>query len=76
MTICACAMHNDQQRLQTYIYTQYVIVTAFTSTMVTGTRPRVTLHVLCVCPILIIVQRDATQSSLFITLQVHSTCFG
>jgi len=25
---------------------------------------------------LIIVQRDATQSSLFITLQVHSTCFG
>ena len=24
----------------------------------------------------IIVQRDATQSSLFITLQVHSTCFG
>jgi len=27
-------------------------------------------------PILIIVQRDATQSSLFIILQVHSTCFG
>ena len=26
--------------------------------------------------IVIIVQRDATQSSLFITLQVHSTCFG
>ena len=26
--------------------------------------------------ILIIVQRDATQSSLFITQQVHSTCFG
>jgi len=26
--------------------------------------------------ILIIVQRDATQSSLFIILQVHSTCFG
>jgi len=26
--------------------------------------------------ILIIVQRDATQSSLFIVLQVHSTCFG
>ena len=26
--------------------------------------------------ILIIVERDATQSSLFITLQVHSTCFG
>ena len=25
---------------------------------------------------LIIVQRDATQSSLFIILQVHSTCFG
>ena len=25
---------------------------------------------------LIIVQRDATQSSLFIVLQVHSTCFG
>jgi len=25
--------------------------------------------------ILIIVQRDATQSSLFIILQVHSTCF-
>jgi len=24
----------------------------------------------------IIVQRDATQSSLFIILQVHSTCFG
>ena len=23
-----------------------------------------------------IVQRDATQSSLFIILQVHSTCFG
>ena len=23
-----------------------------------------------------IAQRDATQSSLFITLQVHSTCFG
>jgi len=27
-------------------------------------------------PILIIVQRDATQSSLFIILQVHSACFG
>ena len=26
--------------------------------------------------VLIIVQRDATQSSLFIILQVHSTCFG
>jgi len=26
--------------------------------------------------ILIIVQRDATQSSLFIILQVHSICFG
>ena len=26
--------------------------------------------------ILIVVQRDATQSSLFIILQVHSTCFG
>jgi len=26
--------------------------------------------------ILIIVQRDATQSSLFIILQVHTTCFG
>ena len=26
--------------------------------------------------ILITVQRDATQSSLFIVLQVHSTCFG
>ena len=26
--------------------------------------------------ILIIVQRDATKSSLFIILQVHSTCFG
>ena len=26
--------------------------------------------------ILTIVQRDATQSSLFIILQVHSTCFG
>ena len=26
--------------------------------------------------ILIIVQRDATQSILFIILQVHSTCFG
>ena len=26
--------------------------------------------------LLIIVQRDATQSSLFIILQVHSTCFG
>jgi len=26
--------------------------------------------------ILIIVQRNATQSSLFIILQVHSTCFG
>jgi len=26
--------------------------------------------------ILIIVQQDATQSSLFIILQVHSTCFG
>ena len=26
--------------------------------------------------ILIIIQRDATQSSLFIILQVHSTCFG
>ena len=25
---------------------------------------------------LIIVQRDATQSSLFVILQVHSTCFG
>jgi len=24
----------------------------------------------------IVVQRDATQSSLFIILQVHSTCFG
>ena len=28
------------------------------------------------CFILIIVQRDATQSSLFIILQVRSTCFG
>jgi hypothetical protein len=26
--------------------------------------------------VLIIIQRDATQSSLFIILQVHSTCFG
>ena len=26
--------------------------------------------------ILIVVQRDATQSNLFIILQVHSTCFG
>ena len=29
-----------------------------------------------VASILIIVQRDATQSSLFIILQVHSACFG
>ena len=29
-----------------------------------------------VASILITVQRDATQSSLFIILQVHSTCFG
>jgi len=28
------------------------------------------------CCILVTVQRDATQSSLFIILQVHSTCFG
>ena len=28
------------------------------------------------CFLLIIFQRDATQSSLFIILQVHSTCFG
>jgi len=28
------------------------------------------------CMILIIVQRGATQSSLFIILQVHTTCFG
>jgi len=27
-------------------------------------------------PIQIIVQRDATQSSLFMSLQVHSKCFG
>jgi hypothetical protein len=27
------------------------------------------------CSVLIIVQRDATQSTLFIILQVHSTCF-
>jgi len=27
-------------------------------------------------PLLVSVQRDATQSSLFIILQVHSTCFG
>jgi len=26
--------------------------------------------------VLIIVQRDATKSSLFIILQIHSTCFG
>jgi hypothetical protein len=26
--------------------------------------------------VLIIVQRDTTQSSIFIILQVHSTCFG
>ena len=30
----------------------------------------------CCRSILITVQRDATQSSLFIILQVHSTCFG
>ena len=30
----------------------------------------------CHRSVLIIVQRDATQSSLFIILQVHSTCFG
>jgi len=29
-----------------------------------------------VISILIIVQQDVTQSSLFIILQVHSTCFG
>ena len=28
------------------------------------------------CTLIIIVQRDATQNSLFIVLQVHSTCFG
>jgi len=28
------------------------------------------------CTMLIVVQRDATQSGLFIILQVHSTCFG
>ena len=28
------------------------------------------------CHISIIAQRDATQNSLFIILQVHSTCFG
>jgi len=27
-------------------------------------------------PVLIIVQRDATQSRVFIILQVHSTCLG
>ena len=27
------------------------------------------------CTLIIIVQRDATQNSLFIVLQVHSTCF-
>ena len=34
------------------------------------------LYKFCVKYILIIVQRDATQNSLFIILQVHSTCFG
>jgi len=45
-------------------------------------------HIECLAPIspqdheksfgliLIIAQRDATQSSLFIILHVHSTCFG
>ena len=36
--------------------------------------PRGSTH--CFTFILIIVQLDATQSSLFIILQVHSTCFG
>jgi hypothetical protein len=34
------------------------------------------LHKSSVITILIFVQREATQSSLFIILQVHSTCFG
>jgi len=34
------------------------------------------IHGLQTYTILIIVQRDATQNSLFIILQVHSTCFG
>ena len=35
-----------------------------------------TAQYICQVHILIIVERDATQSSLFIILQVHSTCFG
>jgi len=34
------------------------------------------LEVKIVNSLLIIVQQDPTQSSLFIILQVHSTCFG
>jgi len=37
---------------------------------------RRSLHERCPKCISIVVQRDATQSSLFIILQVHSTCFG
>ena len=49
-----------------------------------GLRNRCIIHKICVSfvykflskSILIIVQPDATHSSLFIILQVHSTCFG
>ena len=34
------------------------------------------IHQMTLRSILIIIERDATQSSLFIILQVHSTCFG
>jgi len=34
------------------------------------------MHLKLLHAILITVQLDATQSSLFINLQVHSTCFG
>jgi len=50
--------------------TEYLHVPYCHIEMVTETLP--TLQK----PILITVQRDATQRSLFIVLQVHSTCFG
>ena len=38
--------------------------------------PQIVVSVYLVQSLLIIVQRDAIQSSLFIILRVHSTCFG
>ena len=58
------------------LQTAFLVIYLFTQCAISDTTSSILISKFKHCFVLIIVQRDATESSLFIILQVHFTCFG